>query len=140
MPFEFLNHMADVYIRAYGRDLKEAFESAAVALFEIMLNVSKVDPVESVKLKVDGYDRYQLLYNWLESLLILFTVRSFALRKAAISELKLNGQCSLDATIYGETYVPEKHEARMEVKSPTYSLMEIREGSEGAEVRFVLDI
>ena len=30
--FEFLEHMADAYIAAYGKDLAEAFENAALAM------------------------------------------------------------------------------------------------------------
>ncbi|MCS6788852.1 MAG: archease, partial [Aigarchaeota archaeon] len=35
--FEFLEHASDVYIRAYGRDLSEAFEEAGKALFSVLV-------------------------------------------------------------------------------------------------------
>ena len=38
--FEFLEHTADAYIIAYGKDLAEAFENAALAMFEVMTNTA----------------------------------------------------------------------------------------------------
>ncbi|RLE49535.1 MAG: hypothetical protein DRJ31_04580 [Candidatus Methanomethylicota archaeon] len=140
MPFEFLEHMADVYVKAYGRDLKEVFESAAKALFEVMINTEKVDLKEEYEVTVEGMDLYQLLYNWLEELLIIFTSQGLAIGKTSITDLKCNGVCYLKAKVYGEKYSVEKHEARTEVKSPTYSLMEIRVSKDFAEAKFVLDI
>ena len=34
--FEFLEHTADVYIAAYGKNLAEAFENAAFAMSNVM--------------------------------------------------------------------------------------------------------
>ena len=140
MPYEFLEHMADVYVKAYGKNLEEVFESAAEALFEVMINTKSVELKEEHELSVEGVDLHQLLYNWLEALLILLTSQGFAVGKVSILELKRNGQCYLRAKVYGEPYSAKKHEARVEVKSPTYSLMEIQEKEGFAEARFVLDI
>jgi SHS2 domain-containing protein len=40
--FEFLEHTADVYIAAHGQTLEEAFENAALAMFEVMTDTDKV--------------------------------------------------------------------------------------------------
>ncbi|RLE53057.1 MAG: archease, partial [Candidatus Methanomethylicota archaeon] len=64
--FEFLDHMADVYIAAYGRDLKEAFENAAKAMFEVMTDISTVNPKVKREIRVEGFDLESLLYEWLE--------------------------------------------------------------------------
>ena len=42
--FEFLEHIADAYIAAYGKDLAEAFENAALAMFETMTDTARVEP------------------------------------------------------------------------------------------------
>ena len=39
--FEFLEHTADVYIRAYGKTMEEAYENAALAMFEVMTDLIK---------------------------------------------------------------------------------------------------
>ncbi|HID60274.1 MAG TPA: archease, partial [Hadesarchaea archaeon] len=40
--FEWVEHPSDIGFRAYGKDLAEAFENAALALFEVMVDTSKV--------------------------------------------------------------------------------------------------
>ncbi|MBS7635588.1 archease [Candidatus Bathyarchaeota archaeon] len=72
--FEFLEHMADAYIAAYGRDLNEAFENAALAMFETMTSSSDVKHVIEEEVEVEGEDEQSLLYNWLEELLVRFEV------------------------------------------------------------------
>jgi hypothetical protein len=44
--FRFLEHTADVYIAAYGKNLKEAFENAAAAMFETMTNLNQITPTK----------------------------------------------------------------------------------------------
>ena len=39
-------HTADVAFIAYGKDLNEAFENAAKAMFNVMTDISKVDKKE----------------------------------------------------------------------------------------------
>ena len=60
--FEFLPHTADVYIAAYGRTLEEAFANAALAMFEVMTDTSRVEPRVSKRVRVEGFDLESLLY------------------------------------------------------------------------------
>ena len=140
--FEFLDHPADVYIRAWGNTLEEAFSYAGLALFEVMIDTSKVTPVQSRELKVEGIDLEQLLYNWLEELLLLFVINRLACSEFSVEYIqKIEDQYVLKAVVRGEPFNLEKHGSRTEVKSPTYSLMEINSLPDGGyELKFVLDI
>jgi SHS2 domain-containing protein len=40
--FEFLEHTADVFVRAHGRSMEEAYENAALAMFETMTDSDKI--------------------------------------------------------------------------------------------------
>lgn len=60
--FEFLEHTADAFIAAYGRDLPEAFENAAVAMFDVTTQVEMVRPKIEDQVEVEGSDEYALLY------------------------------------------------------------------------------
>jgi hypothetical protein len=42
--FEFLEHTADAYVAAYGKNLAEAFENSARATFEVMTDLKEVSP------------------------------------------------------------------------------------------------
>ena len=139
--YTFLEHMADAYIAAYGKDLAEAFENAAVAMFDVMTDVDKVDPEVEDYVEVSGEDEYSLLYNWLEALLVKAEIEGMLYSKFKIRELgKSNGGFRLKAKIWGEKFNPEKHLQKVGVKAVTYHQMEIAREKDGAFVKFILDI
>ncbi|MEM3848959.1 MAG: archease, partial [Zestosphaera sp.] len=76
--YRFLEHVGDAYFEALGETLEEAFANAGRALFDVMLNTSKVE-CRVRKLVVDeGMDAYNALYRWLEDLLIVYNVERLA--------------------------------------------------------------
>ena len=133
--------MADAYIAAYGRTLEEAFENAALAMFEVMTDTSKVEAKRKFDIKVKGIDLFSLLYNWLEELLVIYCSEGVLLSRFKIHEIKkTNNEYELEGEAWGEEFNPEKHEQRTEVKAVTYSLMEIKKNNGLYEVRVVFDI
>ena len=42
--YRYLEHRTDVYIAAYGRNLPNAFENVAKAMFNVMTEVEKIFP------------------------------------------------------------------------------------------------
>lgn len=139
--YEFLEHTADAYIAAYGRNLPEAFENAALATFEVMTDVEKVVPRKEDQIEVEGQDEYALLYNWLEALLVKSDINGMLFSKFKIQRIRqtLKG-FRLSARIWGEKFDASKHLQKVGVKAVTYHRMEIiREPAEIA-VKFILDI
>lgn len=136
--YEFFDHTADIGIKAYGRDLNEAFENAALAVFEVMTDTSKVEPKESREIEIDGMDLENLLYRWIESLLVyhdseLLLFGKFKV-KIDLENLRLN------AIAWGEKFNPDKHERRTVVKAVTYHEMSVVKTNNGYELTFVVDI
>jgi SHS2 domain-containing protein len=139
--FEFLEHMADAYIAAYGRNLAEAFENAALAMFDVMTEVEKIDPKIKEKVKVTAEDEYALLYSWLEKLLVKFETDEMLYSKFKISNLnQTQGGFSLKAEIWGEKFNPEKHTQKVGIKAVTYHRMEIIKKPEKVTLKFILDL
>ncbi|MDH7558253.1 MAG: archease [Candidatus Bathyarchaeota archaeon] len=139
--FEFLEHTADAYIAAYGKDLAEAFENAALALFEVMTDVEKVNPQIEDYVEVSAEDEYALLYSWLEALLIKFETNGILYSKFKILELdKTPSGFQLKAKIWGEKYNPQKHPQKVGVKAVTYHRMKIIKTPNKTTLRFILDI
>ena len=140
--FEFLEHTADQYVRAYGPDLKAAFEEAAKGLFATMTDLSTIRPVKEIEVEVEGDDLKALLYNWLEALLVKFDVEGLLLREFEILELSRgdDGPYRLRARARGEPFDPERHPQYVGVKGVTYHLMEIEERPGHVELKFLLDI
>ncbi|MEM2356082.1 MAG: archease [Candidatus Bathyarchaeia archaeon] len=139
--YRFLEHMADAYIAAYGKDLAEALENAAAAMFDVMTDVKKVGPEIEDYVEVSGEDEYALLYNWLEALLVKAEIEGMLYSKFKITELnRNNGGFRLKAKIWGEKFNPQKHVQKVGVKAVTYHQMEIVKKKDRAVVKFILDI
>jgi len=139
--FEFLEHMADAYIAAYGKDLAEAFENAALAMFETMTDTAKVEPKIEDEIEVEGFDEQSLLYNWLESLIVKFEMTGNLYSKFKIIAIeKTENGFRLKAKVWGEPFNPEKHPQRVGIKAVTYHMMEVKKETGKVTVKFLLDL
>jgi SHS2 domain-containing protein len=139
--FEFLEHTADILIAAHGQNLEEAFENAALAMFEVMTDTTKVSPVLEDTVEVTAEDEYALLYSWLEALLVKFEVNGMLYSRFKIASLQDTGEeFKLKASVWGEKFNAEKHPQKVAVKAVTYHRMEIIKEHESVTVEFILDI
>lgn len=139
--YKFLEHTADAYIAAYGRNLAEAFENGALAMFDVMTEVEKVNPKIRDEVEVAAKDEQALLYNWLEALLIKFEIEEMLYSKFKISSLNHTSDgFKLKAEIWGEKFNPKKHVQKVGVKAVTYHRMEIIKKPRGVTLKFILDI
>jgi SHS2 domain-containing protein len=139
--FEFLEHTADVYVAAHGADLAEAFENAALAMFEVMTDTAKVAATAEDSLTVEAEDEYALLYSWLEALLVKAEVNSMLYSKFKISQLEeTTDGFKLTATMRGEKFNAAKHAQKVAVKAVTYHRMEIIKALKHVTLEFILDI
>ena len=136
-----LEHTTDAYIEAWGPTLERAFAHAAEGFYETMLNLEKIDPTVEARVKAEGHDKKELLYNWLETLLLEFDIKEMVYALYDIS-IASDGPTlfKLRATVRGEKYNRSKHGAKTEVKGVTYHLMTIEERKKEARVRFILDL
>ncbi|RLE54650.1 MAG: archease [Thermoprotei archaeon] len=138
--FEFLDHTADVLIRAYGDTLERAFENAALAVFEVITDTSKVEPKVRVEVEIEGEDLEQLLYRWIEELLIHHDSEGLVFSKFRVSISREDTIYRLRGEAWGEVFDPDKHEHRTVVKAMTYAQMEIGKLDSTHYVQFVVDI
>lgn len=139
--YTFLDHTADAYIAAYGKNLAEAFENAALAMFSIMTDIEKVGAEIEEHLEVKAEDEFSLLYSWLEALLVKFEIEGIFYSKFKIPNFDKNeSTIGFSAKIWGERINFEKHTQKTGVKAITYHLMEIIKKPKMVTVKFILDI
>ena len=138
--FDWVEHPSDIGFRAYGRDLAEAFENAALALFEVMVDTSKVKPRDEVDVKLKAEDEKALLYDWLDKLLYFHDTRNLVMSKFKVAISRAESGFELDAKAWGERFDPAKHQERTGVKAMTYHMMEIKQDKNIFSVQAVVDI
>ncbi len=139
-----LEHMTDALIEVEADTLEHVFELAAKALVDVMIDVSRVDSKQELHIDVDGYDMENLLYNWLEYIMIILVSDHIALSKFNVSIDKPDGKYStqyrLHAKAYGEPLNLEKHNYKVEIKGVTYHMMSIKESDGKYRLTFLLDL
>ncbi|BAA30646.1 archease [Pyrococcus horikoshii] len=123
--WEHYEHTADIGIRGYGDSLEEAFEAVAIALFDVMVNVNKVEKKEVREIEVEAEDLEALLYSFLEELLVIHDIEGLVFRDFEVKIERVNGKYRLRAKAYGEKLDLKKHEPKEEVKAITYHDMKI---------------
>ena len=139
--YRLLEHVTDAFVEAWGKTLEEAFSQAGLALFDTMLDAKSVQKKTRIEIQTSGHDEKELLYNYLEELLLLLEIKQFAVGSiTATSITPAQTQFSLKARANGEPYEQKKHGGKVEVKGITYHLMEIDRYPGKITVRFLLDL
>jgi len=131
--FELIEHTADMGLRAYGKDLPEAFANAAYGMFSIIADLDGIKEAESRRVEVSAGDVESLLFEWLNSLLYYFDVEGFVFKRFDIIEF---GEKRLAADCFGEKYDPARHQIKLGVKSATYHLLEVDPARNQVQVIF----
>lgn len=138
--YEYLEHTADAKFRAYGKSLEEAFENAALAMLNVMVETDQVTNSSSVDLELSSPDADALLFDWLSEILFLFEVEEMVFGGVKVNELVINDEgCSLSATLFGETIDLSVHVFDTEVKAATYNEMKIECTDDGWMIQATVD-
>jgi SHS2 domain-containing protein len=135
MPYEVLEHTADLRFRVTGRTLPEAFAEAARAVCETM--APNCTPGEVVRrIEVESPDTETLLADFLSELLYLADAESLALCSFSV---EISGN-RLSATLRGEEFRREKHGGGEEIKGISYSGLSLYREGERYILEFIADV
>ena len=138
MPYRDLEHMTDAFIEVTGNTLEEAFENAGISVVDTIIDINTVEEKTQKKIEIIAKDLNNLLYNWLEEIIILTITDGFAAKRFSITLTK-NEEYHLVANMNGEEIDFKKHHFKVEIKSPTFHLMEIKQ-EKPITMRFLLDL
>ncbi len=131
--YEYLYHIADAKFRAYGATLEEAFENAALAMFNVMIDTSKVESKELRKIEITSPDIKMLLADWLSELLYMFEVDDIVFCEFNISRIEKSGEeFSLTGKAWGEPIDLSRHRFDAQVKAVTLHELEVEQDDGGA--------
>lgn len=133
-----MEHATDAIIEVEASTLEEAFVLAGKSVVDTILDSKLVEEKKERTLTVTGKDLSYLLYNWLEEMIILTITDGFATKKISL-QIEKNASYKITAVLTGEDISFEKHHFKVEIKSPTFHLMEIKQEN-GVMMRFLLDL
>lgn len=134
MTYKYLPHTADIQIYSEDEKLDKAFCDAAIALTKIF-SKEKIKNKIKKNIIIKGIDNKNLLYNFLEEILILFDSENFILSKISRVKIKNN---EIIATLYGDN--AENYKIISTVKAITYSEMRIEKENNKWVIIVTLDI
>ena len=138
--YRFLDHMTDAVIEAYGTTLEEAFENAAKALCDTMIDLKTVRPQREIKLFAKGNDLYSLLFDWLDNVMLLLVADGIAMSQFYVKIKQHDSNYWLEGTARGEQLELDRHHYKVEIKAVTYHEMEIKQDKGMITLRFLLDL
>ena len=126
---------SDVMFEAYGKGIREAYENAALAMFSVICDLSRVRPKKAVDVEVRGKGRREVMFGWLQKLISLVDTEGMFFSKFDILHAD---DASLKARIWGEGITPKK--GGTVVKAVTNYKYMFRKVPGGYKVRATLDI
>lgn len=133
--FEFLEHQADVGVRAWGETLGEAYEQAAWAVADI-LGVRAEGPGTHRTIRATGNDEGGLLVDFLNELLLLHETEDpgiAAIRVRNVTRTELEAQIELAPLDDASEGIP--------VKAATFHQLRVEHRADGSiEARVYLDV
>ena len=138
--FRFLDHMTDAVIEATGSSLEEAFEYAALALTDTTVDLRSVRGTREAKINAKGTDLQELLFDWLDKVLLVILVDRIVLCKFKVRIRHSDNHYELDATAYGEPMDLNRHGYKVEIKAVTYHEMEVATKKDNVKLKFLLDL
>lgn len=136
MPFEVIEHTADVGIVARGDTLAEMFVNAARGMLQFLIAPDVVRPRVQRRRTVEAEDTPGLLVAWLNDLLLLLNADGFV--PSGFEVLELTDR-HLAATVLGEPVDPSRHHFRLDVKAATYHQLELRKNAIW-QARIIFDV
>lgn len=141
MPYKFIEGLttADVAFEAKGRTLKELFESAGMAVFDIMANPKKVKKKIIKKFSLEEKKLEGLMFKFLEEI-IFFKDSDALVFNSCKAEIKENKGLKLNATLFGDRIDYTKQELKVDPKAVTMHKFEVKKGKGGYYARVVVDI
>lgn len=136
-PYEFIEHTADVGVRAYGPDLPALFQHAALGMMAIMTDPGRVEPRLSKEIGLEAEDRETLLVEWLSEIIFLIETENLLFSRFDVS---FSSDTKLTAIVAGEPLDTEKHDLKTQVKAVTLHNLAVKKTGSSWVAQVIFDV
>lgn len=134
--FEYLDHTADLGIRAYGLNIKDLFENAAEAMLSATAELDTIDETMLIEISVTETSLPELMRSWLDEINFRHEVDEMLFCRTEVREIS---NYKIRALVFGENHNRRKHNKLTEIKSVTFHQLQVEKitgGSWAAQVIF----
>jgi len=138
LSIQYLEHATDAFILVTAPSLTDAFTLAGQSVVDTTLDKKTIEEKEQRTITVSGKDLSYLLFNWLEEVNYQLITEGFAIARFSL-DISKNSTYELKSTIFGEPINLKKHHFKVEIKAPTFHMMEIKQNGQ-VTMRFLLDL
>jgi len=132
-----IEHTADTGIVVEAKTLEELFAVSGCAMFDLMVDVTKVEPAEEAKVSLEADSIEELLIHWLNELLFRSEISGMFFSRFEVSSIRNN---ALKARVMGEPYNQKKHEIGQGIKAATYHELEVSRKNRHWFAKVIFDI
>ena len=137
MPFEELEHTADVKMRITAPDFLSLLAESGDAMASVLYgDFAKEPETLTVEIEAEGEDSSELVVNFLSELLFLTEVEYLVPLSYSIAQ---EGK-RVFGTVSGIEFDRTKHAGGICVKGISYSGLSLEETAEGCELTIIFDI
>src|SRR3989344_7698239 len=127
MAYKYLEDVsiADVAFEATGKTLEGMFESAGLAVTNVMVkDLKSVKPKVRKSIKLENKDVEKLLFNFLQEF-VFWKDKDLLLFSKVCVKIKHQDGYFLSATLSGEKIDAKRHEMLVDVKAVTWHLFKV---------------
>jgi SHS2 domain-containing protein len=121
-----LDHTADLRVSVKGNNMVNLFENAGYTLMDLMLNITRYEKSDQIKIDITGIDLPDLMVRWLSEILYLFEGENLIVTGINIDNLTPN---RLESNLKVIHFNYGIHDILMEIKGVTYHQIEVTENN-----------
>ena len=137
MGYRIFDHTADLGVEVTAATQEELYAGAAVALSDLLTELSSVRSRIVREIVVDGGDPADLLVNFLREVLYLWNGGGWLVKTCMIRQVDSR---RLSAVLRGESFDPARHRIKTEIKAVTYHQAAVERTGNGWTARVVFDV
>lgn len=135
--YKTIEHTADIGIAVEAKTVEELFASIACAMFDLMVDLSEVQPAQKAEVSLCADSLEELLVAWLNELIFRAEVSGMFFSKFEVESV---GETFLVASAWGEPYRQDKHSIDQTVKAATYHELEVSQSDGSWSARVIFDV
>ncbi len=135
--YEQFPHTSDIGVHVYGKDLRDLFENAAFAMFDVIADLENISGDMEETIELEAQDQDLLLVAWLDELLYKFFTKGLIFYKF---QVELLTECELKAKAFARPVAVNRNRLKTEIKAVTYSGLKIRKSDADYEVEIIFDV